>query len=329
MNSASSPNKRSGLIAVLLTAFLLAGQTALLASADDEFEGPARPTPTPVTNSTQTAFSGTALPSGRIAFVSTRDGNAEIYVIRPDGSGLTRLTSNPATDGGPALAPDGTKIAFHSNRDGNSEIYVMNSNGSGLRRVSNHPANDSLPSWSPDGAWIAFTSNRDGVNSIYVMREDGSDLGRLTNAANPDYDPAWSPDGSRIAFSATRDGHFEIYVMNADGSGQIRLTKDGNTNDSDWNVARTISGLATDNLPSWTPDGQQILFRRGGAPGDLYLIKLDGTDMRRLITNASDAAWAPDGSKLVISSGPDLHLVGPDGSGRVRLTAGSQPTWAP
>src|SRR5216117_1720966 len=64
--------------------------------------------------------------AGQIAFTSNRDGQNEIYVMNADGSGATRLTNNPAADGGPIWSPDGTKIAFISDRDGNVEIYVMN-----------------------------------------------------------------------------------------------------------------------------------------------------------------------------------------------------------
>ena len=57
---------------------------------------------------------GKAVPvtNGKIAFVSTRDGNAQIYSINPDGSGLARLTHTMAADLAPAWSPDGTKIAF-------------------------------------------------------------------------------------------------------------------------------------------------------------------------------------------------------------------------
>lgn len=65
-------------------------------------------------------------PDGRrLAFTSTRDGNAEIYVMNADGSGQTRLTVNDGLDAGAAWSPDGRRLAFTSDRDGNDEIYVM------------------------------------------------------------------------------------------------------------------------------------------------------------------------------------------------------------
>ena len=57
--------------------------------------------------------------AGKIAFVSSRDGNPEIYTINTDGTELTRLTNDPAVDEEPAWSPDG-RIAFVSERSGNS-----------------------------------------------------------------------------------------------------------------------------------------------------------------------------------------------------------------
>ena len=62
--------------------------------------------------------------NGKIAFVSTRDGNNEIYTMNPDGSGQTNITNNKAVDEAPAFSPDGKKIAFESGRDGNFEIFT-------------------------------------------------------------------------------------------------------------------------------------------------------------------------------------------------------------
>ena len=83
--------------------------------------------------------SGTAPPlaQAKIAFISDRDGNFEIYVMDADGSNPTNLTNNPGRDSFPAWSPDGSKIAFGSDRDGNMEIYVMdieNNLGGGIDR---------------------------------------------------------------------------------------------------------------------------------------------------------------------------------------------------
>jgi Tol biopolymer transport system component len=119
--------------------------------------------------------------NGLIAFDSARDGNFEIYAMRPDGTGPQNLTRHPASDSDPAWSPDGQRLAFLSNRDGNGEIYVMNADGSGQTRLTNHPAADFEPAWSPDGAKLAFTTNRDGNLEVYVMNADGSGQTRLTN----------------------------------------------------------------------------------------------------------------------------------------------------
>jgi TolB protein len=77
-------------------------------------------------------------PSGsgsRLAFMSARDGNWEVYVADMDGGGLKRLTNNSAHDGLPTWSPDGKSIAFVSNREGAWAIWVMNADGSNQRKL--------------------------------------------------------------------------------------------------------------------------------------------------------------------------------------------------
>ncbi len=217
-----------------------------------------------------------------IVFVSTRDGNREIYVMDADGRNQRNLTDHPAEDWMPAWSPDGERIAFVSYRDGNWEIYVMGTDGSGVTRLTEEKADDWTPSWSPDGAEIAFSSTRDGNWEIYVMDSNGSLPVRLTEHPANDLAPVWSPDGQWIAFESTRDGNSEIYVMDRNGE-QLR------------NLSN--NPMADDHGPSWSPDGNRIVFYsiRDG-DWDIYVMNRAGGEVVNLThneTNDQAPAWRP------------------------------------
>ena len=89
----------------------------------------------------------------KIAFVSSRDGNQEIYVMNADGTAQTRLTDNTSFEGSPRWSPDGTKIIFETDRDDDQEIYVMDANGSNQTRVTNALGYDSAPDWQADSGF--------------------------------------------------------------------------------------------------------------------------------------------------------------------------------
>lgn len=265
-------------------------------------EQPPTPTPTP--------FGG----GGRIAFESSRDGQSEIYVINPDGTGLTRITNNPAFDGHPGWSPDGRRIVFASNRDNNWDVYVMNADGSSVTRLTTDPAYDGEPVWSPDGRYIAFHSDRDGQGEIYRMRTDGTELTNLTRSPFWDFGPWWSPDGNRMAFVSCRGGQCLIYTMNSDGSGATCL------------ICGTF--ISSGGQPSWSPDGRRIAFH-GTYTGrnDIYVINVDGTGITN-VTNHPDEdvepSWSPDGQWIVFSSNRDgnwnIYRIRPDGTGLTQIT---------
>ncbi len=163
----------------------------------------------------------------QLVFVSERDagessrdydGNAEIYVINADGSGLRRVTNHPADDIHPAWSPDGARIAFASGRDGDFDIYVLDLRGGTIDQMTNGPGIDWEPAWSPDGRFIAFTYApasklpRDVAWLSLVELETG-EVTRLTRELWSDSGPAWSPDGDALLFSSTRDGEAELFVM--------------------------------------------------------------------------------------------------------------------
>ncbi|MCC6170361.1 MAG: PD40 domain-containing protein [Caldilineaceae bacterium] len=268
----------------------------------------------------------------KIAFVSDRDGNNEIYVMNADGSNQTNLTNDPTDDYDPAWSPDGTKLAFSSKRGGNLEIYVVNRDGSNSIKLTDDELSDDFePAWSPDGTKIAFHRWRymEETDEIYVMDADGSNQTVLAN--NADGAPTWSPDGAKIAFASDRDGYAEIYAMNADGSNQVQLTDN----------ASFIFGNDT---PAWSPDGIKIAFRHyNGYDGtnydfEIYVMNADGSNQTNLTNNPSGndtPAWSPDGTKIAFVSDRDgddeIYVMNSDGSNQVQLTnnawGDSSPAW--
>ena len=102
-------------------------------------------------------------------FIQNRDGNFEIFTVNVDGTGLTRITNDPAQDGEPTWSPTGDAIAFDTNRDGNSEIYQMAPDGTGLVNLTNNPAFDFIPDFSPDGTQVMFSSNRSGNFEVFLL----------------------------------------------------------------------------------------------------------------------------------------------------------------
>lgn len=240
----------------------------------------------------------------KIAFVTNRDGNLELYVMNVDGSGQTRLTNDPLTDDDPTFSPDGKKIAFTRN----SELYVMNADGSGQVRLTDNLANDGNPVFSPDGQKIAFDSDRDGNFEIYVMNANGTDPKNLTNNdAAYDQQPTFSPDGNRIAFSrgfaaAVFSGNFSIYAMNADGSDQTALT----------------SGPG-DLEPAFSPDGRKIAFATGYPPFRIIVSNVDGSQQTALTQGVTAADAFPDWGPLPAKApgaGPGPAQGGDPGPGQ-------------
>lgn len=208
----------------------------------------------------------------KIAFISGRNGQLELFTMNSDGSEQKRLTTNVVTstsaanDWDPTWSPDRSRVAFvHQDGyefEGHDQIHVINADGSARKNVTNTASGVFRdPAWSPDGSKIAFTSAM-GTQGIGVMDPDGSNR-RVLNPGTASAEPSWSPDGKKIAFSGFDVEGTRIWTMDADGSNQKRITDE--------------PGEA----PAWSPDGHWIVFERPGEDGRppwLYLIRPDGTD---------------------------------------------------
>lgn len=234
---------------------------------------------------------------GKIVFAGDRN---SIFVMNADGTGVTRISYGAC----PSFAPDGSKIVV-----GGYTIAVMDPDGSNVRKLT-HGAS-TYPAFSPDGTKIAFTRG----HIVYVMNADGGEpkqlnpdpepTGPVTSidtpygpiplpapyfpVANPDVDgstdrPAFSPDGSKILFAPSSG---VIWVMASDGTGARPLLPD----DPNTNLA-----------PVFTPDGAGIVFtsyRAHNGRSGIYVVDVDGHNIRLLNDDAAYPSFSPDGTKIV------------------------------
>jgi Tol biopolymer transport system component len=240
--------------------------------------------------------------SQRVEWTSAlADDTYEVFVVRPDGSGLRRVTPSRGRDEYlPAWSPNGRRMAVTTGHYG---IAVVTRDGTRYRPLVSGV--DSEPCWSPDGRRIAF--NRKGA--IWTMRTDGSDQRPLTSPARDseesDGGPAWSPDGRLIAFHRGDHNHRSIWLVNS-GGGKPRL------------FARDAQS------PAWSPDGKRLAFTGSDATGGLiYTINADGTGRRRIADFTSvSVSWSPDGQRITgLASGVFVM----DADGRNKRTIYTNP----
>jgi Tol biopolymer transport system component len=263
-------------------------------------------------------LTGAAYP---VLFYSGRNGNKDIYILRPGEKEPCNLTNHPAQDLCPAASPDGKRILFLSDHGGNMNIYSMAADGSDVKQLAASPETEEHPECTPDRKRILFVRDFEKRTEIWVMNADGSEAGRLTDNEFSDERPFLSPDGSKILFMSDRDGNYRIYTMAPDGSNQTRLT-----HSKDWEI-----------FPAWSPDGKKIAFSRkfrvdGQMKGMVRVMNADGTDDHAITgvdSRDENAMWSPDGRFILFQSVRDgnfeVYQVNANGSQPVRLT--DNPAW--
>jgi len=273
----------------------------------------------------------------KIAFTRYED----IYIMNPDGTGVTRVTNNQPANRyivhRPVWSPDGKSIAFTWAQ----EIYRIGVDGTNLVNLTNHPAEDVDPCWSPDGRKIAFQSNRSGRWEIYATNADGTKPLALTRGtpAGVEYKShLWSPDSKKLAFELYREGSprasYEFHVVNADGTNQQRLVRDASYG---WSDTRS---------PAWSPDGKRIAFvtehDESTNSKSITVMNADGSNSVKLIKPRvlyyylQDLSWSPDGTKILFRGSdaggqPGICVITVDGAKLTQLTESwaDDPVWSP
>jgi Tol biopolymer transport system component/tRNA A-37 threonylcarbamoyl transferase component Bud32 len=189
---------------------------------------------------------------GRSLIVSASSGgDPSLWSVPASARSQPQRLATIGTSGAyPAISPRGGRLAYaQAMSDVNIwrlEIPTPGGKAQPPQKLIGSTRNDELPQFSPDGKKIAFVSQRSGSTEVWVCDADGSNPVQVTFLGGPSIGnpPRWSPDGRRLAFSANIEGASEVYVVNASGGSPQRLTSDP-------------AGSAN---PSWSNDGQWILF---------------------------------------------------------------------
>jgi Tol biopolymer transport system component len=209
-------------------------------------------------------------------------------------------------------------IAYGSLGPLDTDVFIADADGTNAQALLPHPGLDYNASFSADGEWVIFTSERSGSADIYRVRIDDAEPVRLTDDPAFDDQAALSPDGRSLAFVSSRAGNADIFILDL-VTNRLR------------NLTNAPGG---DFRPAWSPDGEWLAFSSDrdspmprvnfgvGHTTDVYVMRRDGTDLRRLTDGqviAGSPAWSRDGDTIVFYSAPHSELValitpGPPGS---------------
>lgn len=240
-------------------------------------------------------------PDGRILYVSTKEGNQDIWVMNPDGTGERRLTYE-GDNFDPCVTADGRQIVFTSKRGDSYNIWRMSAGGGEPVRLTSGNR-DFAPHCSPAGTWVVYTSERDGKWTLWKVDAGGGQPVQLTNS--PSQWPAVSPDGRRVAcFYVDERNALSLGVVPIEGGPPRLINIEGGQPKSS-PMPPSISTWAE---LRWIRDGQELTYvdTRNGV-SNIWSVPAGGGRPRQLTQfdrgRIFRYEWSRDGRTLVLSRG--------------------------
>ncbi len=248
---------------------------------------------------------------------NTAGSQGDLYTMGMDGSQVRKLgRSGSRPDYYPNWSPDGRQITFQSYREGGWRIWIMDRDGQNAQRlVSGGFGTGSYefdPTFDETGSYVVFFKYGEGGSDLFKVSVETGKVSSITNTPGvAEYHPDVSPNG-QILFSYSERGTSGIATLDPKTGERVRLTSSRNH---------------VDHAPTWSPDGSEILFYSDRESGlELFVMKADGTDMRRLIADSLlDEHHIKSGKFLPLDEGWNICLqyvasFSPDGR-RVAFSA--------
>ena len=251
-------------------------------------------------------------PDGRLlALVNVPDRHQDLFLMRPDGSGLTRLTDDAARDWSPRFTPDGKAVVFYSNRDRKYDAWSMRLDGSGRTRLTDVTDGVNFSMFAPDGKRLVVSVSPSGGMigaPPWPMTDKSATALRLEvegGTLTPTY---WSRDGrwisGYIVNPAGEATGFAVHDLSTGGT--RRLNDDSRGFDVAWLpgsknvvyftdrgslVMQDVQSLErraiTGSLPyppdllasiAASPDGKTLYYGARQVEANIWLVKRSGTE---------------------------------------------------